>query len=457
MGKAPEFPIPMRRGFKCVIISNCYLAFCKSLSYYCVPYSNLSYVKTGRNKPDEEVISLLPTSARHGAANASSLRHSNLALIMSELVKDQSGPSRSDLATRTGLTLPTVSRLVGELIDAGIVEEGPSSADGSLGRPGKQLHPVSKAVVGIGTEVNVDHVAGCAIDLLGNVVARFNELIDGGTLPPTAILERLGIALKAMIKNLRSRGFRSICGITLAAPSPIDYEKKQVIYASNLEWRNINPQEYLREYIPEEVPFVVDNDANLEALASASALSGKDPDFDSFLYVFGEFGIGGALIEKGRVVRGDHGWCGEIGHMTVDPFGEKCYCGAIGCLETLIGRRALMTKAGLSIEASTEDLVSTLEAGNIDALSAVKKGGWALGLALANAANLIDINRIVLGNGLAPLLPWMSEEITSQLDTHLIGRTAETIKVRGVQTDANSSSAGGALQSLQVRIETPIP
>lgn len=414
-------------------------------------------MKTMRNVSGETVFSLLPANARHTAANASSLRHSNLALIMSELVKDQSGPSRSDVATRTGLTLPTVSRLVGELIDADIVEEKSSSADGSLGRPGRQLYPVSTAVVGIGTEVNVDHVAGCAINLLGNVVAQFSEPIKGEPLPPPEVLDRLGTSLQEMIRDLRSRNFRDISGITLGAPSTIDYEEKRIIYASNLEWRNIKPFDYLNRYIPKDVPFVVDNDANLEALASASVLSEKDPNFDSFLYVFGEFGIGGALVEDGRVIRGDHGWSGEIGHMTIDPYGERCHCGAMGCLETLVGRRALMTKAGLPVESPTEDLVKILKSGNIDALSVVRKAGWALGLALANAVNLIDVKRIVLGNGLAPLLPWMSEEISKQLDTHLIGRTSQTIEIRAVQTDANSSSAGGALQSLQARIETPIP
>lgn len=379
-----------------------------------------------------------------------------MALIMSELVKNPSGPSRSDLAVTTGLALPTVSRLVGELIDAGIVEEWSASADGSLGRPGRQLHPVSTAIVGIGAEVNVDHIAGCAIDLLGNVVSRFSEPISGEMPPANAVLERLGTSIENMIADLRSRGFNNISGITLAVPSPIDYEEKRIIYASNLEWHNIKPLDYMYKYFPQDVPFEVDNDANLEALASASVLAKNNADFDSFLYVFGEFGIGGALVNEGKVVRGEHGWCGEIGHMTIDPYGEKCHCGALGCLETLAGHRALMTKTGLPIESSTDDLVTKLEKGDVDALSVVRKAGWALGIALANAINLIDVSRVVLGNGLAPLLPWMDEEITKQLDVHLIARNSETIQVRGVQTDVNSSSIGGALQALQPSIEAPI-
>lgn len=410
-----------------------------------------------QNYPNGTALSLVATSMRPPAASPPHLRHSNLTLILAELVSAHGGLSRSDLAARTGLARPTVSRLTQELIEAGLVVEQISVADGSPGRPGRPLFPASRAVVGIGLEVNVDHVAGAAIDLLGETVDSFVLPIDGVTMSSTEVLDLLGARLRAMVEALTQLGTKEISGITLAVPSVIDGDGKRVIYASNLEWRDLVPYDVLKTYLPDGVPFVVDNDANVQALATASLISTSDAPLDSFLYVFGEYGIGGALVENGKVVRGPNGWYGEIGHMAIDPWGDRCHCGAPGCLETFIGRRLLMEKAGLPEGSTVDDLVHALEEGSYEALSTVHRAGWALGIALANAANLIDLNQVVLGTGLAPLLPWMENEIKKQLDLRLIGRKSDTIAIRPVAIDANLSSIGGALQSLQVRLDSPVP
>ncbi|MFZ1382970.1 MAG: ROK family protein, partial [Scrofimicrobium sp.] len=260
-----------------------------------------------------------------------------------------------------------------------------------------------------------------------------------------------------MIDALSSRGFSEISAIYLAVPSIVGNDQQTVIYASNLEWNNVRPIEILKEYIPEGIPFIVENDANLQAIASASALSESTDLPDSFLYDFGNYGVGGALVQDGRIARGANGWSGEIGHMVIDPNGERCHCSALGCLETFAGRQAMLEKAGLPLDSDLSVLLKEAQEGNPSAVGAIKRAGWALGIALTNAVNLLDVNHVILGNGLGQLLPWMRDEIERQLDNRLLGRDSKTVNIEGSLAGPNASATGGALEALQSRVSSPMP
>ncbi|NEE32616.1 ROK family protein, partial [Streptomyces sp. SID7982] len=71
-------------------------------------------------------------------------------------------------------------------------------------------------------------------------------------------------------------------------------------------------------------------------------------DVRSFLYLTGEIGVGGALVLNGELLRGAHGFAGEIGHVVVDPAGPECRCGSRGCLEQYAGQAALLRAAGIA-------------------------------------------------------------------------------------------------------------
>lgn len=86
-----------------------------------------------------------------------------------------------------------------------------------------------------------------------------------------------------------------------------------------------------------------DNEANLAALAEL--WFGGLGDARSFLYLTGEIGVGGALVLRGELLRGAHGFAGEVGHVVVDPDGPLCGCGARGCLEQYAGQAALLRAA----------------------------------------------------------------------------------------------------------------
>lgn len=391
-----------------------------------------------------------PISAVNGArvaASHASIKESNLLLVAEELFGAGGGLSRADLSVRTGLTRATVSRLVKQLLDLELITESEPNTGGVAGRPGTPLFPVVGTIVGIGLEINADRVGGAAVDLAGNVVAAFDVKADLVQCEPAHAFALLTEELVELQKQLDADGVQEITGYYLAIPGVVDEASKRVIYAPNLGWRGVYPEEYLRPVLG-DVPFRVDNDANLQALAGAAASQQPDGP-QSFLYLTGDVGIGGAMVKDGLIERGPHGWAGEIGHTTIDPDGPLCHCGSAGCLERYAGKQAILRASGLPDDAPPEDLIRELQKGSTSVMNAAERAGWALGIGLANATNLLDLDTIVLGTSLAPLLPWLRPSMEKELDRRLLGRTSSNLVVKGAPFLPNAATLGGALQASQ--------
>lgn len=382
----------------------------------------------------------------------SSVRQANLSLVAGLILSSPDGTSRAEVSAETGLTGATVSRLIRELITLGIVTEDAAESKGGMGRPSTPVRPAPRTIVGIGLEINVDYVAGCAVDLTGAVVTEFVTDITALDATPDTVLPLLLAESSSMISRLRSDGVQEICGVCLAIPGVVNLGEGRIEYASNLGWSEVVPGDLLGGLLGDPSLFSIDNDANLQTIAATASLSLRTDEAPSFLYVFSEIGIGGAILRDGMLERGSSGWAGEIGHTTVDPHGLPCYCGSHGCLETYIGRRFLLAAAELPPTATTIDIVTALESGAPAVVAAVNRAGTALGIALANALNLLDIRHVIIGTGLSPLLPWLSPLIQSELDTRLLGRTSRDIGLLPMPVAHLPSSRGGAIKSIQDRL-----
>ncbi|MFT0762568.1 ROK family transcriptional regulator [Actinomyces sp. F1_1611] len=394
-------------------------------------------------------------SSLGAAASHASIRESNLALVTAELFHSGGGLSRADLAQRTGLTKATVSRLVRDLIEQGIVAEAVPEEAGTIGRPGTPLYPAANTLVGVGLEANADRLLGSAVDLSGKVVASFQVSMDLVDSSPAETLGLLAEHTAALFAQLDEVGIRRLVGVNLGVPGIVDQATQRVVYAPNLGWEDVYPGRYLADLLG-GLAFTVDNDANLQAIAMAGvSLAGQEPVPASFLYLTGDVGIGGALMRDGEVERGPHGWAGEIGHTSIEPDGPPCHCGSRGCLERYAGRKAILQAAGFPQDASTEDVLSALERGEPKVRAAIDRAAWALGIGLANAINLLDIDTVILGTYLAPLTGWVIPGLTEQLDRRIIGRTAADITLLPAPIQEHPTAIGGALQALRAALGEP--
>lgn len=260
------------------------------------------------------------------------------ALILQHLFA--AGPaSRADLARATGLTRVTVSDLVGGLIDAGLLAELGPPAETKVGKPPTLVGLRADAAHIVALDLSPDdRMIGAVLDLFGQVKAR-TEVPRAGACGEAA--SRLAVRLA---QQLREATGRPLLGIGVGSPGVVD-GSGVVRSAPNLGWAGVNLTGILRRELG--VPVYVANDANTAVLGEHTF--GQTAAADLMLLRIGT-GVGAGLVVGGALVAG-HTWAaGEIGHVVVDPAGQRCACGRAGCLETVLAvphlRRRDRARAG---------------------------------------------------------------------------------------------------------------
>jgi len=391
-----------------------------------------------------------------GAAPGSvgDVRRSNLALVLGAIAEFPPGtrPSRAQIAGATGLTKASVSSLVLDLLDAGIIREIGLNPQGR-GRPGVglELNP-SRAVMGM--EINVDYISAAVIDLAGKVLVREVKERDNRNSADAPVLAALAV-LAARVRSRAGEGGVEVLGGGLAVPGLVDPSAARVLTAPNLGWVDVDLD--LGALLPEApLGVALFNEANAAALAE---LRHRPDSASDFLFVSGEVGVGGGIVIGSELFTGPEGHAGEVGHIVVDPDGSRCSCGGTGCLETVAGQDAIFAAAGLALEGASRSagmslLVRALEQGEPKALSAVERAGRCLGIALASTARVVNIHSVVLGGHFAVLEPWLRKPLLESLRKYAPGKYAsEQVTVSAVgESGALLGAAGSVIRSL---VEAP--
>ncbi|QTE29796.1 ROK family transcriptional regulator [Pengzhenrongella sicca] len=392
----------------------------------------------------------VPTRSTGRAARQAGLREHNLSLTLRHVLDADGSLSRADISAATGLARATVSGLVDLLIEAGLVRELVPEAARRVGRPAVPLVPAQGTVAGLGMEVNVDYVGVRAVDIAGRVLIERIETGNFRASDPETVLARLAGIAGATIASLSADGVR-IAGTALALPGLVDRVTGPLRVAPKLGWRDVDVVALMTAHpVIEGFPPHLANEANLAARAEAHARRRGGPP--SFVYVSGEIGIGGAIVLDGEIFRGRHGWSGEIGHLLVDPFGARD--GRV-TLEDFAGQDALMTGAGLDPARPIADLVAAVRSGQPGALESIDSAAQALGVALANVANVVDISEIVLGGTFAPLFRNLREPVTAQLARNVLFAPWSRLKVSEARAGDYPAITGAALAVLGTVVADP--
>ncbi|MEE1927209.1 ROK family transcriptional regulator [Streptomyces sp. TRM 70351] len=359
------------------------------------------------------------------------LRRRNLAAVLHAVAGG--GPaSRAAVAGRIGLTRAAVSTLVDELLGAGLlVEQGPGRS-GAVGRPGTVLALSDSGPCGLGAEIGVDHLAVCAVDLRGRVRARVAVDSANRDSEPGPVLARLAELVRLVTGRVGAAGLRP-AGLCVAVPGLVARDAPTVVRSPNLGWGLTRLDSLAGRLGTADgtLPVGADNEANLGALAELW-LGGHEPAPLDVLHVSAEIGIGAAVLVGGRLLRGERGFAGELGHVPVRPRGRACGCGGRGCLEQYAGEEAVLRAAGLDPARVAAErpgpgarvglLAERAAAGDRTVLRVLRSAGADLGVALTGAVSLLDPQAVVLGGALARLAPWLLPAAEQELDRRMTGR-----------------------------------
>ncbi|MFB4263130.1 ROK family protein [Nonomuraea sp. GTA35] len=376
------------------------------------------------------------------------LRTLNLELVFRHILAAGQPISRTELATSTGLTRPTITRIAEELLAGQLIAETSLTHNGRAGRPRVGLTLSGRGPAGLGLDIRADALAACVVDLTGTVrhLAFTPSTFAGRSAPD--VLTRLAHMARAALDAMAAEDL-TVVTATLAVPGPVHDGIARS--APELGWRNVDAGALLRGAIaPLDLPLTVDNQANLAALGELYA---SDNTLDSFVYVSGGLGIGAGIVVDGQLMRGARGWSGELGHVTVHPDGKPCPCGSRGCLQTYASLQAILSDAPVPGGATPEVTVTEhAEAGSPATLAALDTAGTTLGIALADMLNILDIDTILLGGSFSLLASWLTTNIRAEIAQRVLSTAWAPITIRPALLGPDAAVIGAALTSIdQIR------
>jgi predicted NBD/HSP70 family sugar kinase len=389
------------------------------------------------------------------------VRRSNLGLVLRHL--RESGPrSRARIAQETGLNKATVSSLVSELTDRGLVSAGELHRGGTAGRPGLIVHIDGRRVCGVGVELNVDYVAVLVLDLCDTVLVEERVALDVPALGYERTLDEVALLVRAAVEAAGERGASPV-GVTVAVPGLVQSAAGVVSVAPNLGWRDVPVIDGLRQRLDLDCPMRAENDANVSAIAEWTM--GAEAGTPDLVYLTGEVGVGGGVIVDGRLLRGAEGLSGEVGHLPLGDPAEVCGCGRRGCWETAVGLAALLRAAadpddpvrdpGRDLEARLAEIADRADAGDERTLAALRSIGTALGVGAAVLINLVNPRVVVLGGYFALLGRYLLEPMNAELAERVFGPGLAGAQVVLSTLGFTAAVRGGAHLALEAVFADP--
>ena len=400
-------------------------------------------------------------SERRAPADQATVRRANLGLVLRHL-RDHGSRSRARIAQETGLNKATVSSLVAELLERGLVSTGDVDRAGSVGRPGLSVHLHGACVCGIGVELNVDYAAALVLDLRGQVLFEERRALDVPALGAEQTLDAVAGLVADAVAAATAAGAGPV-GLTVAVAGLVRSVDGVVTLAPNIGWRDVAVLDGLQTRLGLDFPIRVENDANLSAIAEwAMGSEARTPDL---VYLTGEVGVGGGVIVAGRLLRGAGGLSGEVGHTSLGDPDAVCGCGRRGCWETVVGLSALLRAAadpGDPVRDPARDLETRLaevarraEGGDARTLAALQQVGTSLGTGAAVLINVFNPRIVLLGGYFAVLGRFLLEPLLAELDARVLGPGRAGARVVLSTLGFTAAVRGGAHVALESVFDDP--
>lgn len=358
-------------------------------------------------------------------SNITNVKAHNLQAILRTLLH-QGAVSRVRLAQLTGLSTTTITNLVTELLDQGIVAEDDREPNlsGSVGRPRIPIRLVPSARYAVGVHVGVGDIHVAVTDLFGEVQSHLT-MSHALHAPAEEVLDRVTDLIEQTIARTEVDRAR-IVGLGVGASGLVDPHTGVNVLAPNLNWQNLPIGDILAKCLG--LPICVDN--NVRTMALAEAMFGAAQEVNTLAFVYARVGVGAGFVMEGNIYRGSRAGAGEIGHTTIIPVdGAPCRCGNTGCLETLVSESRILrlaqdlaarypesilaSKLSDASQPPIEQVFEAARAGDKETQAMLRERSHYMGIALANLVNSINPDMIIMGGLFATghdvLLPSVEE------------------------------------------------
>jgi glucokinase len=285
-------------------------------------------------------------------------------------------------------------------------------------------------------------MAAAVVDPSGRVMQPTRVETPQGT---HADAEALWRTLTGLIRSVLDDDTR-IAGVGVGCGGPMTWPAAEVSPLNMPGWRGFPLRARLAEMFP-RTPVRVHNDAVCVAVGEHWRGAGRGTA--NLLGMVVSTGVGGGLVLGNRLVDGASGNAGHIGHVVVDPNGPDCSCGGRGCLEAIAsGPRLAQWARDLGWQSATEDSARELAAdaarGHDVAGRAMERAGNALGVAIASAAHLCDLDVVAIGGGLSQAGPLLLDPLETAFRRHARMDFARGVRVVPAELGQQAGLVGAA-------------
>nr|WP_269778626.1 ROK family transcriptional regulator [Microlunatus antarcticus] len=379
-----------------------------------------------------------------------------------DLIRSSGVVSRTELVDRSGLTGATITRIIRQLMQDGlVVETGQAESTGGKPRTLIQLNAAARAAVGISVEdLGITYVV---VDLNGKVIERRTTKGSGGRRPIT-VTQQMAEETRLLLSGAGiDSGDLLGVGVAVKGRQDSPYRKLRAD-PDAAQWEQFDLEHTLGSALATSV--IVDNDSICAAVGEFWI--GRRPPTDNVATVYMTDGFGLGLMIRGDVYRGASGNAGQISHVLVDPDGPQCECGRHGCLNAMAGavrivelargdtdlRASLrLGRTGATVRRDHEKVAAAAAREHPAARRLIDASAQHLASVLVSLTNLMDLHSIVLaGPGFAGVGEIYVDTAAEQLRRFSYVGLVHATEVTLSETGPDSAALGAASLVLRSRL-----
>ncbi|MEI0579752.1 ROK family protein [Brachyspira pilosicoli] len=292
----------------------------------------------------------------------------------------------------------------------------------------------------IALDIGGTSIKGAIINEEGKILYKDNFNIEANF---TSEEHKTNISniIKKLLENMPSE-YRAI-GIGLDCPGVMNSETFHMGGAENVPGLHGMKFSDIGDLF--DLPVRTANDASMAALGEAKYGSGKDKEYKSVMFITLGTGVGGGFVFNGKLFTGSLGGAGEVGHVFVVPDGDKCNCGSSGCIERYASATGFIAMAKQKIHKNVIPTTLTYEELERDKAKAIfdaaKKGdilaketiaecSYYLGMSIAQALNMLDLDLVLIGGGLCKDFDMMIEHIKRAVNNYGLRMMVRNLEIK---------------------------
>lgn len=357
------------------------------------------------------------------------IRLMNAASVL-KLIRQDGALSRANIAARLGLTRATISNIVSDLLDVNLVKEFSQKKSNDVGRPGILLDINSEAGALVAIALDVDQIKIVVSDFNLNKLWALHEFIDV-SLDSVVLFHRISDFVERAVAYATNKKLR-LCGICLAWSGLVDRNQRILVYgpSSGLKDIQIGAQWETRF----KLPVFLENEAHVGAIAAH--YRNQNSSSRNMIYLSVGVGLAAGIYVDDSLLRGAHGFAGQVGHTPFRDNGQRCVCGKTGCWVTEVGAHAIrreLDSAGLGYVLESHDWVQrTLqlaEDGDSTVLRILNDIALKIGEGLAQLVQSFNPSIIIVGGSAGILFSFSKNALLEAVLSRVMPSLGEPLKL----------------------------